>query len=321
MYNQIMETFPEKQINTVNPKLNSATGGFAYSITAVTYVVVSLLVNGLIVLAKIEQWSTAYIYLIFIASPIGIAAGVFLTLALRKVKIKETVPVKCGVKYYVIALLLVFGLFFALNRINDLFLKLFNLNTSEQTVKISEFLLGLKGWEVLPAVLVIALLPAVFEELLFRGVILQSLLHSVGSVRAIILSGFAFSLFHGSPEQTVYQFIAGCLFAFIAVRSGSILPSVIMHFINNALVIILGVCVGADENGNFLFPQGLNIALIVIGALCLVGGVLWLIFDKKELLKCQKNSVKVFFVYACAGIAVMALFWIAAFAEALMQNV
>lgn len=298
------------EIKEANPRLNSATGGFAYSVTAITYFIASLIISGIILLAKVEQWSTAHIYLLFLGSPIGIAAGVAATLGLRKVKFKEICPVKCHPKYYLIGLMIAFGLFFSLNRINELILGLFNLEASEQSIKISEFILGLKGAQVLPALLVIALLPACFEELLFRGAILQGAQNSMGSVRAILVVGFAFSLFHGSPEQTVYQFIAGCLFAFVAVRSGSLLPSVLMHFLNNALVIILGMCLGVDEKGNFNMPFGVNIALIVIGALCLVGGVVWLILDKTELKKPQPDGVKSFFLFASVGIVLMAITWI-----------
>ena len=135
----------------------------------------------------------------------------------------------------------------------------------------------------------------------------------VGTIRTVFIVGFAFSLFHASAEQTVYQFLAGCVFAFVALRAGSILPSVLMHFINNAMIIIFAACGILDEAGNLIVSSGGQIALIVTSALCFIGGIVWLILDKKPLKKCEKGSVAAFFVYGSVGIAVLGIMWIASF--------
>lgn len=86
----------------------------------------------------------------------------------------------------------------------------------------------------------IAVLPAVFEELAFRGFILQGLLrnHKVGS--AILISSFLFGLFHLNLLQMVTSVLLGCVIALLAVRSGSLLPGSLFHFSNNALTILIG---------------------------------------------------------------------------------
>jgi len=122
--------------------------------------------------------------------------------------------------------------------------------------------------------------------------------------------GFCFSLMHTSLEQTVYQFIAGCLFALVAMRAHSVLPCILMHFINNALTIIIALFGGWTAEGNLAVSAGGNIALIVVGALALAGGIVWLVLDKKPIKKCTVGGVKYFFLYASGGIAVFALMWI-----------
>lgn len=126
----------------------------------------------------------------------------------------------------------------------------------------------------------------------------------------MFLVGFCFSLFHASPEQTVYQFITGCAFAFIALRSGSILPSVLMHFINNALIVIFAACGLFDEAGNLIISTGGNIALIVTAAVALTVALVWLILDKTPVKKCEKGGVKSFFFCAAPAIAVFGIVWI-----------
>ena len=83
-----------------------------------------------------------------------------------------------------------------------------------------------------------------------------------------------------------------------------------MHFINNAVIVILTACNCFNESGALILSTGANIALIVISALSLAGGIIWLILDKKQTAKCEKGSVKSFFIYASAGIAVLSLVWI-----------
>ncbi len=303
-----MENFDSGSYTEVNPRLNSQTGGFAYSAATAFYFAASLIAVIIFSVAKIEANSDPYLYISYLVSPIAISACVATTLKVRKVKFKEVFPVRCKPKYYIIGLLLIFGLLFSLSWINVVSLKFFKLFGYKE--REGGYLPDLSGGLVVPALIVIAVLPALFEETLFRGVILNGCERSMGSIRAVFVVGFCFSLFHGSPEQTVYQFIAGCVFTFLAVRSRSVLPSVMMHFINNALIVIFGACGLYDVNGNLAISQGVNVALIVLSACALVGGLVWLIFDKTPLKKCEKGGVKSFFLFASAGIAVMGLTWI-----------
>ena len=293
----------------VNPRLNSVTGGLTYSVAVIIFIAVSLIISLIISFAHLEEGGNAYVYLSYIASPIAIGACIASVLAYRKINFRCIFPVKCSPKYYVIGLLLIYGLLFSLSWLNDVSVKFFRLFGYVPRESESYFP-DVKGGMIVPALLVIAVLPAFIEELLFRGAVLNSCENSMGSIRAIFIAGFCFSLFHGSPEQTVYQFVAGCAFAFIAVRSRSILPSVMMHFINNALIVILYACNCYDETGALIITDGGNIALTVTSAIAFVSAVLWLVFDKTPLKKCEKGGVKSFFVYASVGIAVLGLMWL-----------
>lgn len=293
----------------VNPRLNSATGGMAYSFAAVVYFAILLLVSLILQLSGLDQKSDAYLYISYLVSPVAISVGVFGVLKYRKVRIKEIFPVKCHYKYYLMGILLIYGLLFSLSWVNEVSVKFFQLFGYEPR-EAGSYLPDLSGGKVVLALLVIAVLPALFEEVLFRGVILNSCQNGMGSIRTVFVVGFCFSLFHASPEQTVYQFIVGCAFAFITIRSGSILPAVVMHFINNALIVILAACGLYDEAGELIISNGGNIALIVTSAVALVTGIVWLLLDKTELKKCEKGGVKSFFLFASVGIAAFGLTWL-----------
>lgn len=316
----------QNEMQTVNEGLNSKTGGMAFTVLVIIYCIFTIIASGITAIiangimdkygyTEISeavdhiQKTDAFIYINYLLSPIMIALCVAFISYRNKISFNWIFRVKCKPKYYLIGVLLIFGLLFSLSNLNGLsveFFKLFGYKPRES----SSYFPDLSGGLVVPAFIVIAVIPAVFEELMFRGLLLNCTENGTGSVRAILITGFCFSLFHASPEQTVYQFIAGCTFAFIAIRSGSILPSIMMHFINNALIVIFSACNLFDEAGNLMMSSTANIILIVFSAVSFVGGIVWLILDKTQLKKCEKGGVKVFFLYASVAIGALGLVWI-----------
>jgi membrane protease YdiL (CAAX protease family) len=292
---------------SLGEKLSAEKGGLSYTINVCFYFLVSLFVIILISAFSIE--GDGKIYLQYLVSPIAIGLTLTVNFTALKVPAGEVLRFKCKPKYYLIALLLTFGLLFSLSRVNDLFIDLLELLGYEQTTSVS--LPSLSGANVLPALLVIAVLPAVLEEILFRGLILNGCERGAGSVGAVFIVGFLFSLFHGSALQTVYQFICGCVFAFLAVRSRSLLPTIIMHFLNNAFIIICAAAGLINEAGNLAMPPAAEIVVTVLSAGCFVAGVVWLILDKTPLQKKQAGATARFFMFAAFGIVIMLAVWIA----------
>lgn len=88
--------------------------------------------------------------------------------------------------------------------------------------------------------LIYALLPAIAEEIVFRGVIQKSIMSKYNGFVAICVSTLLFVLMHGALQQTVYQLIMGIMLGYVACVGGSILYSIILHFLNNAFVLLFG---------------------------------------------------------------------------------
>lgn len=80
----------------------------------------------------------------------------------------------------------------------------------------------------------LALIPAICEELLFRGVIINTLKHK-GHTFAIVASAIMFAMFHFSPLQLIYPICFGLIFGIVYLRTRNIVFPIIIHFINNAL--------------------------------------------------------------------------------------
>ncbi len=89
--------------------------------------------------------------------------------------------------------------------------------------------------------LAIGLLAPFCEEMVFRGTILKSLLSStkLSAWGAIAISAFLFALIHMNPAQMPHAFIIGLLLGWMYWRTGSILPGVAYHWINNSAAYVL----------------------------------------------------------------------------------
>jgi membrane protease YdiL (CAAX protease family) len=95
------------------------------------------------------------------------------------------------------------------------------------------------GGGFLLTVVAAAVFPAVFEEMLFRGVYLNGSRRR-GAFFALTYGAFVFMIYHGNPMQTVYQFFLGLILAYLAIVSGHIGYGIVVHFANNLIAILLG---------------------------------------------------------------------------------
>lgn len=291
---------------------SSHVGGAVFSLSALLIFIVAAIMQGILSACGIEKNTDLFTYLNYLVAPIAIVPAISFVLYYKKIKFKTIFPVRCHPKYYLIAITLIFGLLFFAAHADLPFIELFKALGYQQR-KPSDYFPDLSGGYIVLALFIIAVMPALVEETLFRGIILNTCEDSLGTVRTIFIVGFSFALFHASPEQTVYQFIAGCAFAFLALRSGSILPSVLMHFINNALIIVFKACGLFDSGGNLILSDLAFILITVFAGLAFIGSVVWLILDKKPLKKAKSGGVKWFFAFASIGILLMSINWISSF--------
>ena len=81
---------------------------------------------------------------------------------------------------------------------------------------------------------VLCLLVPFAEEVVFRGAILRALLEKMKSHwAAIAVSALVFSVAHGNPAQMPHALLVGLLLGWMYYRTGSILPGVALHWVNN----------------------------------------------------------------------------------------
>lgn len=97
------------------------------------------------------------------------------------------------------------------------------------------FMMDIPLWQMF---LVIAILPGICEEILFRGFMIRFYERN-GMKMAIFASAFLFAFFHLDPFRFLPVFLLGLLLGYLTLRSGSIFNSMLSHAINNALSLFI----------------------------------------------------------------------------------
>jgi sodium transport system permease protein len=152
--------------------------------------------------------------------------------------------------------------------------------------------LGRSGGSALPVgallqyLLVLAVLPALAEELAFRGFILSGLRRRFRPGMAVVLSSFLFALYHFNVFQFVPSFVLGLVLGTLAVRCGSILPAMLFHLLHNGLLIGLVMLEAHGlADGNVAGRGLLRLALVFLSSCLAV-----LIFGRLVRIPVPKSS-------------------------------
>ena len=151
--------------------------------------------------------------------------------------------------------------------------------TEAQASKITKLLLGSTAVsDLVINLIVIAIIPAIGEELLFRGVI-QKLFTELANSKgfAVIFTAVLFSALHMQFFGFLPRFALGVLLGYLYVWSGSLWVPIIAHFINNAMAVILTWYM---ERGTIHFnPDTIGIEQgqegILAGSVFLTWAILW----------------------------------------------
>lgn len=108
------------------------------------------------------------------------------------------------------------------------------------------------------------------EELLFRGGVMNSLHRAGHGARAtIVWSAVLFGVFHLNPAQIPFAFLLGLLLGWLYYRTGSLLPGILCHFINNLTGAVLLRSEHADTRltdfvgGTGMLAAGLAVAAVI----------------------------------------------------------
>lgn len=139
--------------------------------------------------------------------------------------------------------------------------------------------------ELVATLILVALLPAVAEEYIFRGCIARSFARK-GYVFAVFMSALLFAIMHGSPLQLVHQFLIGAVCAVLFFATRSLWPPIILHFLNNAIALVLGYM--QNRGSAFAVTEVWQyVVMCVVGAAATIGLLIAVIY------LCKARAAKV----------------------------
>lgn len=103
--------------------------------------------------------------------------------------------------------------------------------------KLVELLTGGDSSMLVLRLLVIAFIPALTEEMFFRGLLQNTLARTIGAAPAVCVAALIFSLAHNDLSGVLPRFLLGCFLGYLLVRSGSLWLPVVVHFVNNGIIV------------------------------------------------------------------------------------
>lgn len=118
--------------------------------------------------------------------------------------------------------------------------------------------------QTVTGVLSVALVAPFVEELVFRGTIMRCLQERGLSPRMVILvSALLFGVVHVNPVQVLFAFLMGLVLGWIAWRTGSLVPVVVGHVLNNATG-VMELYVSGNSEKHIGAMEELSVLMLVV---------------------------------------------------------
>ncbi|HEX3074117.1 MAG TPA: CPBP family intramembrane glutamic endopeptidase [Ignavibacteriales bacterium] len=137
-------------------------------------------------------------------------------------------------------------------------------------------------------VIIVAVTPAICEEIFFRGYVQGSFEFTTGKLPAALYTAIIFSLYHFNPYGVIPLMALGLYFGFASYKTNSLLVPVILHFLNNFISVIAYMIYGKEEvlTSEAITPENLQMqaGIFVTSALIFMGFVYLLnyYYDKRK---------------------------------------
>ncbi len=124
------------------------------------------------------------------------------------------------------------------------------------------------------AISMLALTPAICEEVLFRGFVQRQAERSLGIWGGILFSGIIFGFYHLRLTQAIPLSLLGIFMAWLTWQTRSLWPAILVHLINNSMAAVLGKFANENDVGAemeaFAFPWWAIVLAVVV-----LAGSIW----------------------------------------------
>ena len=164
-----------------------------------------------------------------------LAPGLFMTLYLKK-NIREIYlihPVK-KIKYFFLGILLWITAIIISGIYSYYAMRIF---PSEDLIESFNYIFS--KTTLTQQIIIMAAVPAVIEEMFFRGIMLNAIKKKSNIIVAALISSLLFAVMHFSLIKIFPTFLLGVVFSYVVYKTGSIIPAIFLHFINNSMSVLI----------------------------------------------------------------------------------
>ena len=147
----------------------------------------------------------------------------------------------------------------------------------------TELMKQMTGGPLWSSFLVVAIFAPIFEEWLCRGMVLRGLLTKMKPGWAIVVSALFFAVIHANPWQALNAFLIGLVMGYVYYKTGSLILTMIIHFVNNGTSVILSNIESLKDYEYWIDILGKQTYTIVFLVSCVVlAACLW-VFSRVKL--------------------------------------
>ena len=139
--------------------------------------------------------------------------------------------------------------------------------------------------------IIISLLAPIFEEILFRKLLIDRTI-KYGAKVSIILSAVIFALFHGNLNQFFYALLMGGFFAYVYIKTGKIIYTIILHGIINLMGSVVSLFVANSLNNLITSFNSVDLAILITYIMILLLFLIIGIYGLTKLEKARFNGQK-----------------------------
>ncbi len=242
-----------------------------------------------LLLLKVFRTPFGYTMFSYVCSQLIMVVSIplFMMMVCRK-DIRTTIRLKKGIDAVQILLLLLIsaGAFLLCQYLNSLFVQIISiflgepadLGTADSATDFTQLLFQ---------IVIVAGLPAICEELFFRGFVMRAF-ERISVISAVVLSSVVFAVMHGNLQQLVYAFLIGIILGTVTIISDSLLAGAVIHFTMNLLSVVISYGPIFNEYLNFVENNTLAyimVLFIISPALLAIGIMLFIKYTRHKNLK------------------------------------
>jgi membrane protease YdiL (CAAX protease family) len=137
----------------------------------------------------------------------------------------------------------------------------------------------------------LALVPGLCEELLFRGYAQRQFERWGGPAAGVVLSGILFGAYHLRPTQLLPLIVLGTYLAYLTWRTGSLWPAIVVHMAHNGLAVLISAYVRRQPAYDMTaLEQAPMPWYAVVGGFVILGSVLYLLHPLARQLRDQREE-------------------------------